>query len=392
MIKKFLQKIFKTLGYSVFHKIYGKIDKSIDCYSDERIKVKSTNIEDDLNYKIYEIDSGRLYTDRIHDTAIILNNQIVDGPSFQLRYKPTLEIYNSNVSHNIVFKKGTPRILKNFNGVVASLLTGGAGNSNYWHWLFDVLPRIELLKKNMSLSEIDYYLVPSLKKKFQQQSLDMLGVPYKKRLTSEKNRHIKAKKIIVTDHPVVTSGDSSSDIQNMPSWIILWLKNNFLKNTSLQKKRNKIYIDREDSISSKDQRLINNENEVREFLLKKGFALVKLADLNFKEQIELFNSAETIVGLHGAGFSNIVFCDPGTKVVELRNSTSGLVLKNLAKKNNLNYNSITVGKKNLVNSKKVSTKDINNKPLELTIEISKYAFVNQQGNIEVPINELSKII
>ena len=25
-----------------------------------------------------------------------------------------------------------------------SLLTGGAGNNNYWHWLFDVLPRIEL--------------------------------------------------------------------------------------------------------------------------------------------------------------------------------------------------------------------------------------------------------
>ena len=203
---------------------------------------------------------------------------------------------------------------------------------------------------------------------------------------------MKAKKIIITDHPVVTSGNSSSDIQNIPSWIILWLKNNFLKNISLQKKKNKIYIDREDSISNKNQRLINNENEVREFLLKKGFALVKLADLNFKEQIELFNSAETIVGLHGAGFSNIVFCNPGTKIVELRNSTSGLLFENLAKKNNLNYSSIIVGKKNLVNSKKIFTKDINNKPLELTIETSKYAFVNQQGNIEVPINELSKII
>jgi hypothetical protein len=108
--------------------------------------LKNTSLQKKKN-KIYEINDSRLYTDRIHDTAIILNNQIVDGPSFQLRYKSTQEIYNSNVNHNIVFKKGTPRILKKFNGVVASLLTGGGGNSNYWHWLFDVLPRIELIKK-----------------------------------------------------------------------------------------------------------------------------------------------------------------------------------------------------------------------------------------------------
>ena len=28
---------------------------------------------------------GRLYTDRIHDTAVLLDNKIIEGPSFQLR-------------------------------------------------------------------------------------------------------------------------------------------------------------------------------------------------------------------------------------------------------------------------------------------------------------------
>ena len=52
-----------------------------------------------------------------------------------------LEMLNTE-ENNIVFKKGTPRKLTNLNGSVLSLLTGGGGNNNYWHWLFDVLRRI----------------------------------------------------------------------------------------------------------------------------------------------------------------------------------------------------------------------------------------------------------
>ena len=55
MIKKFLQKLFKIVSYGFFFKIYGKIEKSIENSSDERIKVKIVNIEKDLRYKAYKI-------------------------------------------------------------------------------------------------------------------------------------------------------------------------------------------------------------------------------------------------------------------------------------------------------------------------------------------------
>ena len=137
MKKKLLQKIFKTVSYKIFIKIYGKIENSIDCSSDNRIKVKIININKDLSYRIFDITNGRLYTDRIHDTAVLLDNKIINEPSFQLRYKGPF-IQNSDVKENIVFKKGTPRKLKSLNGSVLSLLTGGGGNNNYSHWLFDV--------------------------------------------------------------------------------------------------------------------------------------------------------------------------------------------------------------------------------------------------------------
>ena len=335
MIKKFLQKIFKKVSYGFFFKIYGTIEKSIDSSSDNRIKVKIINVEKNLRYKVYKIVNGRLYTDRVHDTAVILDNKIIEGPSFQFRYTHDGRTYDSKINDNVVFNKGTPRKLKNLDGTVLSLLTGGAGNSNYWHWLTDVLPRLALCSKAINLSKIDYFLLPSLLKKFQNETLDCLNISKYKRLSSEKFRHIKAKELIVTDHPVSVTGDFTGDIQNIPKWLILWLKDNFLtqKIITSKKTQKKIYIDRNDMTSNNSpQRFITNENEVRGYLLKKGFIPVKLHDIKFTEQIGIFNNAECIVGLHGGGFGNIVFCKPGTKVIELRSSSAGPVIENLAKK------------------------------------------------------------
>ena len=78
-MKKFLQKIFKIVTYFLFKKIHGKIEQSIESDSDHRIEVKIVNIEKSLKYKVYKITNGRLYTDRIHDTAIILDNKIIEG-------------------------------------------------------------------------------------------------------------------------------------------------------------------------------------------------------------------------------------------------------------------------------------------------------------------------
>ena len=151
MIKEYLKKIFKKISYSFFLKIYGTIENSIKNSKDNRIKVKIINIEKELSYKIYIISSGRLYTDRIQDTAVILDNKIIEGPSFQLRKETGAHVFNSNVKDNIVFTKGTPRKLRNLNGSVLSLLTGGAGNHNYWHWIYDVLPRFGLCGKSVNL-------------------------------------------------------------------------------------------------------------------------------------------------------------------------------------------------------------------------------------------------
>ena len=373
MIKKYLIKIFKKISYGIFFKIYGTIKDSIEYSKDSRIKVKVLNIDKALSYKVYTISNGRLYTDRIQDTAVILDNKIIEGPSFQLRQGAEFNIFNSEIRDNVVFSKGTPRKLRNLNGSVLSLLTGGGGNNNYWHWLYDVLPRFGLCSMSVNLSKIEYFLLPSLLKKFQKETLDCLKIPKYKRISSEKFRHIKAKELIITDHPVMTSGNASKDILNIPSWIMLWLKDNFLNRqiTTNKKIKNKIFIDRSETRSDRlPQRLLSNEDEIKKYLLKNNFIAVKLHDTNFREQVDLFHNAECIVGLHGGGFGNIVFCKPGTKIIELKSTTAGDAIKNLAKKNDLDYISVEAKAK----------------------EIYKFEFPNQQGSIHIPISRLSKVL
>ena len=66
---------------------------------------------------------------------------------------------------------------------------------------------------------------------------------------------------------------------------------------------------------------IEYEKGVFDYLKAKGFSKYRTGELSFFEQIYLFNNAKCIIGAHGAAFTNLVFCKPNTKVIEIRPPT-----------------------------------------------------------------------
>ena len=96
------------------------------------IQVKKVQLNK-TQYKIFLCNRSRIYTDTIHDMAVIKDNKILNGPSFQYRKLKSngLTVANAECKFNSVFIKGTPRFKKKLKGSVFSLLTGGGGNNNF---------------------------------------------------------------------------------------------------------------------------------------------------------------------------------------------------------------------------------------------------------------------
>ncbi|WP_224963130.1 glycosyltransferase family 61 protein [Geomonas subterranea] len=74
----------------------------------------------------------------------------------------------------------------------------------------------------------------------------------------------------------------------------------------------RIYVSR-----GKSRRRLRGEAELEERLREVGFSILHCEELSFADQARAFHTAEIVVGSHGAGLSNLVWCEPPCRVVEI---------------------------------------------------------------------------
>jgi hypothetical protein len=121
----------------------------------------------------------------------------------------------------------------------ASAALTGSPSFNYYHWLFDYLPRIYLFQ--LSGFSFDHYVTPKLTKPFQFETLSKLGIPMDKIIQIDNNPfHLKANKLVVASLP--------HNLGSLPKWTCDFIRNRFL-NQSNKKNREyeRIYVSREDA-------------------------------------------------------------------------------------------------------------------------------------------------
>ncbi|MFA1822881.1 DUF563 domain-containing protein [Virgibacillus oceani] len=190
-----------------------------------------------------------------------------------------------------------------------------AGHTNYWHWLHDTLGRYHLLE--LSGYNIDKYVLPPLTLPFQRETIRMLGIPENKIIQLAPGEHLRAEKLVLPSIPF--------NAGTCVKWAIEFLRERFLKSVSKKYSSDfdRIYISREDAAWRK----VANENRFLKLLGEKGFKKVTLSSLTVQEQINLFSSAKVIISPNGAGLANLMFCQPGTKVIQLFTTTSDEFVK-----------------------------------------------------------------
>lgn len=302
-IKKVFQNIFKKTFQFLFILLYGKIIKN---QKQKKINYKKEKIS--TNNYLYEIKNGRVYTDLVEHVAIIKDNFILPEISYQ-------QVHGEfkNIDFNKTLITGTPRLLKKFNGNVLSLVQGASGN-NYFHFLFDVITKIKLCEQNINLGQIDFFYLPGITN-WQKKILSVFKIYEERMINSHQYRHIQADTLFALEHPWYKKSFVQNEINEIPDWIIYFLREKFLSYEKKFNSNDKIFIDRSDSIFN-HCKLINN-NEIIKFLLNIGFSSYKVSELDFFEQIYLFHNAKMIIGPHGAAFSNLIFSNPGLKIIEI---------------------------------------------------------------------------
>ena len=251
------------------------------------------------------VPEGRFWLNKKQDKSAVIaaDNKILGdiSPDFPVLSPGHPDKHPSKHS---IFSVGNLPPIQKIDGTVAVL--AGLLNDTYFHWMFDILPRIELLDKSgIDITGIDKFLVSS-RLSFQKETLKALGIPPTKILETDEYPHIQATTLVVPSFP--------GSVAWMPKWACDFLRSAFLDKKQIKtEKIERIYISRNQA----PNRRIINEDEIVSCLNKYGFTSVILESMSVAEQAALLAHAKVVVAPHGGGLTNTVFCNPGTKVIEI---------------------------------------------------------------------------
>lgn len=200
--------------------------------------------------------------------------------------------------HRALYERGLPRP-ERVAGTLAVL--SSQAHQRYFHWMTDVLPRIELLRR--ADVAVDHYAV-NLQAPFQRETLAWLGLPPDRLIDLSREGQIVADRLAAPSLP----GEIGA-----PTWeTCRFLRETFLRGAADRRPELRLYVRRRDALT----RRVVNEEEVLAALVPLGFEAVDLERLSVAAQVDLFARAAVVVGPHGAGMTNLVFCPPGAGLVE----------------------------------------------------------------------------
>jgi capsular polysaccharide biosynthesis protein len=191
----------------------------------------------------------------------------------------------------------------------ALVLAHPYADRNYFHWLFNCVPRIELYRiADVDLDEVDHVVVSANQGAYRNETLERLGVPLDRLVECHEGFHARAERVLAT---------SNVYYAYVRPWAHDFLRETFLPFEPPASGPERIFVSRE---PDRGRPLVNGL-ECLGLLEQRGFVPVRLTGMTVVEQAALFARARCVASPHEAGLSNLVFCRPGTTVIELFSPT-----------------------------------------------------------------------
>ena len=186
-------------------------------------------------------------------------------------------------------------------GTSLSLHTDFAVGS-YFHFLIEGLSRLEIFRQSgFTLSDVDHIICPEPVSKNANKLFEHLGIPAEKCLFVKDNSDLViAETLLAPSFPGVR--------KSYPKWLPEFFKKRLL--SSIPQSTRRIYVPR-----TGYKRNLMNEEAMIAILAKYDFEIYDPA--KHINQPKDFSEASIVVAPHGGGLTNLIFCQPDTKVLEL---------------------------------------------------------------------------
>jgi hypothetical protein len=210
------------------------------------------------------------------------------------------DIVNSAFSNeNLEIKGVLQKPTRKLNGI--SFLLGFGMYENYFNWTLRYTSRIGLYQAQ---KEANRLIVPPLTKGYIADTLEHYGI--KQDECCQLNAPLLCERLMFIS-PVALGRYELSPL------ITETLRNHPRVHGIWRTEKQPLYIPRHNV----KMRFVTNEADVAAALKKQGFYMFDNAVSSIHEQIKSFRNASIIVAPHGAGLSNIVYCEKATPVVEI---------------------------------------------------------------------------
>jgi len=182
-----------------------------------------------------------------------------------------------------------------------SFLLGYGLADNYFNWTLRYASRVA---QYQAMPDVVQLAAPMPRKRYVPETLEFLGVPQHEVI------HIEAP--MVFDRLVLVSPMAFGRYEISPL-ITETLRDHPRVRELWRRPKRRMYVPRR----GVGMRRVVNAAAVEEALRQLGFEVFDNAEHPVREQVRAFRDAALVVSAHGAGLSNIVYCDPGTPVVEV---------------------------------------------------------------------------
>jgi capsular polysaccharide biosynthesis protein len=198
--------------------------------------------------------------------------------------------------------------VRELEGKTANLFA--TGSAMFSHWTFDVLPRVKMLaERGHPIESFDHVVIAARNPGFgfHAQGLAAVGIDPGKVFVAAEGRPV-----FSFEH-LVQPSKCRVGYYGEP-WVYEEVRRLFAGGRlDGAGPGERLFIGRKNT----NKRTVLNYAEIEPVLAAAGFSTVYAEDFSIAEFAQVLNKARAIVAVHGAGLSNIVFCEPGTRLMEL---------------------------------------------------------------------------